>query len=131
MLQGAPVERDTAQRRAIRRVFQQTARPLSPNEILMRARRDIPRMGLATVYRTLKSLCDDGTLVPVDAPGETRRYETAGKAHHHHFSCRACGRMFEVEGCPSGITRMVPRGFLLERHELTLVGRCRDCAGRS
>ena len=122
------MQRDTAQRRAIQGVFKRENRPLSPQELLEAAQSTVPQMGLATVYRTLKSLTEAGTVMVVDVPGEPQRYELAGKAHHHHFSCRLCGRMFEMDGCPGDPEQLVPRGFIMEDHEVFIYGRCRDCS---
>ncbi len=121
------MQRDTAQRRAIRKVFSAQNRPLTPQEILDSAQQFVPRMGLATVYRTLKSLTESKDLSVVDVPGEPQRYELSGKGHHHHFSCRACGRMFEMDGCPGDLQNLVPRGFVMEDHEVFIYGRCREC----
>lgn len=121
------MQRDTAQRRAIRDVFNQENRPLTPQELLEGAQATVPQMGLATVYRTLKSLTESGTVMVVDVPGEPQRYEIAGKDHHHHFSCKQCGRMFEMDGCPGDLERLVPDGFVMEDHEVFIYGRCSDC----
>ncbi|MCF6283797.1 MAG: transcriptional repressor [Candidatus Hydrogenedentes bacterium] len=121
------MQRDTAQRRAIRGVFSQEDRPLTPQELLERAQDTVPQIGLATVYRTLKSMTEAETVMIVDVPGEPQRYELAGKDHHHHFSCRACGRMFEMDGCPGDLERLVPKGFVMEDHEVFIYGRCVDC----
>ena len=83
---------------------------------------------MATVYRTLKSLVEDNTVIALDVPGEAPRYELAGKGHHHHFSCRTCGKMFDFHGCPGGIQSLVPEGFELEDHEIFLYGTCAECA---
>lgn len=122
------MQRDTAQRRAIRKVLGALNRPLSPQEILEAAQTHVPNMGLATVYRTVKSLTETKALSVVDVPGEPQRYELAGKGHHHHFSCRECGRMFEMDGCPGDLERLVPRGFIMEDHEVFIYGRCRECS---
>ena len=124
------MERDTAQRRAIREVIAAADGPLGPREVLDAARCAVPNMGIATVYRNLKTLTESGWLHVVEAPGETQRYERAGKGHHHHFSCRGCGRMFEVNGCPGGLAEILPEGFTLEDHEFFLYGRCTDCKNR-
>ena len=126
-----PVERSTRQRAAIRRAFETIDRPLSPAEILAVAQHDVPRLGIATVYRTVRALSDEGWLVLVHVPGEAPRYERSQKGHHHHFVCRKCERVFEVEGCPDGLGSLTPRGFLLESHEITLCGLCAECAGRN
>jgi len=84
---------------------------------------------MATVYRNLKSLVDDGALKIVTLPGEGARYETTSVAehHHHHFQCTNCQRVFDVHACTGDIDSMAPKGFSVERHELTLYGRCADC----
>lgn len=123
------MERDTSQRRAIRRIFEEVGRPLSPQEVLEAAQSHAASLGIATVYRNLKALVEAGWLVPVGLPGEPDRYEMAGKDHHHHFRCRSCERVYEVESCPGNIHNMVPAGFLLEDHEVVLYGVCASCAG--
>ncbi|MEL7061961.1 MAG: transcriptional repressor, partial [Acidobacteriota bacterium] len=91
------------------------------------ARAEVPSLGLATVYRNLKSLVDDGTLATVELPGATGHYELAGKGHHHYFRCRSCDRVFDVEGCAAQLEELTPRGFQLEAHEIVLYGRCDAC----
>ena len=128
--------RHTAQNEALRRVFEDSGRPLGPREALKLAQKKVPALGVATVYRAINRWVEETWLVPVLLPGEPARYEQAGKGHHHHFRCRRCGGVFEVEGCPGGLRKMVPRGFRLESHELVLAGLCalcarvRRCAGR-
>lgn len=122
------MERDTKQRRAIRALFEKANRPLSPNEVLELGKEEVSGLGIATVYRSLKSLVDEKWLVPVQLPGEPDRYEPAGKHHHHHFHCRQCKKVYEVEGCPGDLKKLSPRGFKLEGHELTLYGVCAACA---
>jgi Fur family transcriptional regulator, ferric uptake regulator len=122
------MERDTQQRRAIRRAFREAGRPLSPQEVLAVAGPESPGIGPATVYRTVKGLVERGWLTPVALPGEPPRYEVSGKEHHHHFHCRGCGRLYELEGCPEGLKTLTPSGFHLEAHEVVLYGRCSGCA---
>jgi Fur family ferric uptake transcriptional regulator len=121
-------KRDTQQRRAIRSAIDESGRPLSPREVLAAAQRHHPSLGIATVYRTLKSWLEEGSLTQVDLPGEPPRYEAPGKQHHHHFHCRACDRVYELEGCPDGLKSLTPLGFSLESHEVVLYGRCASCA---
>jgi Fur family ferric uptake transcriptional regulator len=122
------MERNTKQRDAIRDVFERTARPLGPAEVLEAGRAHVAGLGIATVYRTINSLVESGWLVPVELPGEAPRYERSGAAHHHHFRCRACDRVFEIAGCPGDLEELTPRGFVLEAHEVVLYGLCASCA---
>lgn len=120
--------RSTRQRSAIREVLAQSDRPLLPQEVLEAARGAAPTLGLATVYRTLKALADEGQLRTVALPGAAPRYETAGRHHHHHFQCTRCQRVFDVHACPGDLGRLAPAGFTVEDHDLTLYGRCAACA---
>jgi Fur family ferric uptake transcriptional regulator len=120
--------RNTQQRAAIRAALAEADRPLGPQEILAAARRAQPTLGLATVYRNVRSLVEEGWLQAVDLPGAASRYELADKHHHHHFHCRACDRVFEVEDCPGNLRHLAPEGFVPEEHEVILYGLCVSCA---
>ena len=122
------MERNTVQRRAIHKVLEQTGRPMGPPEIYEAAREHAPGLGIATVYRTIKRLLDDGFLAQVELPGEAPRYELAGKEHHHHFRCTNCNKVFDLPDCSLNFKQILPRGFSLEGHAIFLFGRCQDCA---
>lgn len=121
------MERKTPQRQAIREAIERADRPLSPQEILDQAGPSAPGLGMATIYRTVKTGVDEGWLKPVELPGSATRYEIAGKQHHHHFACRECNGVFEVDGCPGNLGQLTPEGFKLESHEVVLYGLCRQC----
>jgi Fur family ferric uptake transcriptional regulator len=127
-----PTERSTRQRAAIREVLGAARRPLLPHEVLEAAQAQVPGLGIATVYRNLKQLVDDGVLKTVALPGENLRYEPVGDGHdhHHHFQCTACERVFDVHACPGNLARLAPPGFQVDGHELTLYGRYSDCQPR-
>jgi Fur family transcriptional regulator, ferric uptake regulator len=121
------MERNTRQRTAIRAALAEAARPLLPQEILQAAEAGAPGLSLATVYRNLRMLVEDGELRSVTLPGEVARYEVAGGGHHHHFQCLSCQRVFEVDACPGNLASLAPPGFTVEDHDLTLYGRCSEC----
>ena len=121
------MERNTAQRRAIHRVIEEAGRPVGPPEIFQLARELAPGLGIATVYRCINRLLDEGAIVAVDLPGEAPRYEMAGKDHHHHFRCNACNKVFDLLTCADQFTNLAPAGFHLESHEVFLFGKCGDC----
>lgn len=121
------IERATRQRAAIGEVLARARRPLLPEEVLEAARVLVPGIGLATVYRNLKLLAEGGQICAVQLPGENTRYEPADQGHHHHFQCRACARVFDVQACPGDLAALAPEGFTVEDHELILYGTCGDC----
>lgn len=121
------MERNTRQRTAIRRAFETANRPLAPAEVLEVAQDQVPRLGIATVYRAIRDLQESGWLTTVELPGEPARYERAHLDHHHHFRCRECSRVFEVHGCPADLSDLAPKGFEVDDHEVVLYGRCESC----
>ena len=124
------VQRQTKQLQAIRAAIEQAGRPLSIEELHTLAGKDIDSLGLRTVYRAVRGLQEAGEIVTVPVPGNSDRYELASIAskHHHHFHCRSCDRFFDIHGCPGGLNKLVPKGFKLEHHDLTLSGLCNSCA---
>ena len=114
-------------RTAIREAFQRADRPLSPEEVLSSAQTEVEGLSIATVYRNIGSLLEIDWLTTVSMPGETLRYEVAGKAHHHHFRCNGCGKVFELQGCELNSHPRLPRGFRATGHEFFLFGSCADC----
>lgn len=122
--------RNTRQRAAIREVFADATRPLSPHEVLEKGRRSVANMSLATVYRTLTVMLDEGDIIKVELPGQPPLYEPAGLKHHHHFHCETCGRTYDIEGCPGDLKKLLPPGFELARHDITLFGRCATCISK-
>ena len=119
--------RNTRQKAAIREAFLRADRPLSPEEVLTTAQAEVEGLSIATVYRNIGALLESDWLTTVSMPGESLRYEVAGKAHHHHFRCNGCGKVFELQGCEL-VQPKLPRGFRVTGHEFFLFGRCPDCA---
>jgi Fur family transcriptional regulator, ferric uptake regulator len=119
--------RNTKQKNAIRTAFVETGRPLSPEEVLSYAQRSVRDLSIATVYRNLKAMVEEGWLIAVQFPGESPRYEISGKAHHHHFRCDDCGKVYELEGCSPQLKTKLPRGFRAIHHNILLYGICAAC----
>lgn len=119
--------RTTKQRAAIQDALARLGRPLLPQELLAEAQKSVPNLSLATIYRNIKGLISDGLVDVVSLPGETDRYEIR-KHHHHHFHCSNCHQVTDIDECPEDLGKLMPEGYLLERHEITLYGRCPACA---
>jgi len=120
--------RTTKQKEAIKAVLAGEVGPLLPDEIHGLALKSVPSLGIATVYRSLKSLQDEGLVCCVEIPGQAPRYERTDKGHHHHFHCKKCHAVFDLEKCVEGLKKLVPSGFQVTSHEITLHGLCKTCA---
>lgn len=120
--------RRTRQREALVEALERADRPLSVGELLEAASRRIDRLGVATVYRAVNALLEDGSIEAVEIPGEPTRYERADKGHHHHFQCEKCDRVFDVAGCLENLRKLAPPKFRVKEHAVTLYGVCAGCA---
>ncbi|WP_116451408.1 Fur family transcriptional regulator [Blastococcus litoris] len=98
---------------------------------LLRQRGD--SVGLATVYRALQALVDDGQVDVLRGDDGEASYRRCSTGHHHHLVCRSCGRTVEVADPP--VERWAARvaaehGFADVQHQLEVFGICSDCAAR-
>ena len=120
--------RTTRQKEAIKAVLKEQDRPLLPDEIHRFALQSVPSVGIATVYRSIKNLMLDGQVRCVEIPGQPPRYEGTEKGHHHHFHCRECQTVFDLQRCVEGLKKLAPSGFQVTDHEIILYGLCKECA---
>ena len=98
-------------------------------DLFERARRSHPRLGLATTYRTLELLRQDG-LAPRTLRDARPAYVRCSPEHHHHLVCLSCGSVEDTELCATPSQQALTRkhGFRAESHELEIYGTCRNCA---
>ena len=106
--------------------------PPAPHADPRRRRRELDRVGRASVYRTLEQLEELGLVQRVDLGGESAAYERVDPTghHHHHLVCTTCGKVVPFED--SGLERAIHAvntsdGFEVEAHEVTLRGTCERC----
>ena len=127
MRESPKATRRTRQRDAIAKVITDSDRPLSFDEILSEASKEVSGLGIATVYRAVKLLAESGQVVSVEVPGVGALCESSGKSHHHHFHCGGCGRTFDLHSCPFSEQPSLPDGFSHEAHTITIFGKCDKC----
>jgi Fur family transcriptional regulator, ferric uptake regulator len=122
-------QRQTRQRDAILKVLTAANGPLSVPEIYKLAKKGNP-LGIATVYRAINLLLEAKQIQSVILPSGETRYESADLGHHDHFQCRNCGHVYDLSVCPLHLASgtIIPGGFIVEDHEMTLYGTCPDCA---
>ncbi|GIX46515.1 MAG: hypothetical protein KatS3mg131_0726 [Candidatus Tectimicrobiota bacterium] len=117
-------------RRDILEVFLAAETHLSAQELYEQVRRKNPRVGFATVYRTLKLLQACGLARTVDYGDGTLRYEP-DRFQHHHIICTACNRTLEFLSPElDTLLRKVQEdhAFLPQTHAVRILSVCRDCS---
>lgn len=121
------MKRMTQQRKAILKVMEEQNRPLFIEEILTHAMQEIPRINLSTIYRNIKILLEEKKVTLVELHGGKVCYEIVNNAHRHYFLCDGCSKIFPIKGCPKGLADMIPSGFQLMGHAISLNGFCLEC----
>lgn len=100
----------------------------SADQVYAGVRATFPTLGLATVYRNLSALVNEGRLTCSTHDG-VARYD-ARTDSHHHFTCRECGRVQNLElELPDALLRSARRkvGGKIEAVSIDLSGVCGDC----
>lgn len=121
----------SGQRDQVLKVFLKSEKHLTAEELYQLVKKDAPGIGYATIYRTLKILCESGLCRELRCEDKTTRYEHLyGHEHHDHLICLKCGNFIEVaspdiEKLQEELARR--EGFVLMRHRLELYGICRHC----
>src|SRR5690554_5825949 len=103
--------RETKQRNAIWSVLDTTQRPLSPLEILKLASSEVPRLGIATVYRNIRSMVESGELATVELPGQPARFTLPAHRQAHVFLDTESDEVYTFEAPASELRKFLPRGF--------------------
>ena len=123
--------RSTDQRKLIVDTFFDAENHVSIEELLAHVRARDPRVGYATVYRTLKLLTECGVANERRFGDGLTRYELADDASHHdHLICVDCGDIVEfeeprIEELQEKVARK--HGFEVRSHKHELYGVCPKC----
>jgi Fur family ferric uptake transcriptional regulator len=126
--------RSTDQRKLIVETFFDSENHVSIEELLARVRARDPRVGYATVYRTLKLLSECGVANERRFGDGLTRYELADDtAHHDHLICVDCGEIVEfeeprIEELQEAVAAQY--GYVLRSHKHELYGTCPRCQAR-
>ena len=121
----------TKQRRTVLNVFLECKDHVSVEELYSIVSEQEPKIGLATIYRTLALLTKSGLALEMDFGDGQKRYESSFmSAHHDHMVCTECGKIIEfnhplIEKYQEEIA--IQNGFKITSHKLDLFGHCSNC----
>ena len=124
--------RQSTRRNRIVETFFSLTGHVSAEELLARVREKDPRVGLTTVYRTLKLLTRCGLAVERKFNRQISMFEPVPQGRHHdHLICLGCGTILEfenqaIESLQESVAREM--NFHISRHVLEIYGYCASCA---
>ncbi len=122
----------TGQRRVIARVLSDAVDHPDVEELYRRATALDGRISIATVYRTVRLLEENGILERRDFGGGRARYEPTEPGPHYHLIDVETGKVIEFEDAEHerALVAIAARlGFDLVSHRLELFGRARPAVG--
>ena len=90
-------------------------------------KKDLPTISLATVYRNLNQLADNGDILKIQIPGEPDRFDST-ICDHHHFNCVKCGHVSDImpEDINLGSIANINGNVILD-YQIILKGICKEC----
>lgn len=126
--------KNTSQRMAILDAFLASDSHDSTEDLYLSLRKDHPRIGYATVHRTLKLFAECGIASELNFGDGQTRYEPLSTDHHHdHLVCTECGTVTEfteprIEKLQEEVAAQY--GFTIRSHRHELYGLCSACSPR-
>ena len=127
-------ERVTRQRLLVSDALTAVGRQVTAQELYERLRRSEPRIGRATVFRTLEALAAAGVARRLEQDGHVYGYVACRPEHHHHLACDRCGRVEEIgESYIRPVAERVSAdlGFTIDDARLDFYGRCARCTAEA
>ncbi|HTZ11101.1 MAG TPA: Fur family transcriptional regulator [Candidatus Margulisiibacteriota bacterium] len=122
----------TPRRKAVIDIFLKCSAHLSPYDVHVKLKRKLSTLGLPTVYRILAEFKNVGILVQSLSEDRQLRYALCSlpHQHHHHFTCRKCSKVEEVDFCNFKSVSQFIKNKLnakVESHQLQIEGLCSKC----
>lgn len=125
----------TGQRRALAEIIASRGDRFTADDLVAQADRAKPRIGRATVFRSLEVFETLGLVERVHLVRGEHAYVLCDPArHHHHLICERCGRNTEVSDPDIGsIAQAIGEkaGYQVKSHRFEIVGLCPDCQTES
>ncbi len=87
--------RKSRQREVVLAVVRSTMDHPTAEWVYRQARRTLPRIGLGTVYRNLKTLAEEGLIREIHTGGYSARFD-GNTGRHYHIRCLGCGRVNDL-----------------------------------
>jgi Fur family transcriptional regulator, ferric uptake regulator len=120
--------RMTKQRRLVREELSKMFSHPTADELHQRIRQRLSRISMATVYRNLEILCEEGLAKKMDTSGQ-RRFD-GNTTNHYHIRCCECGRVEDVDFEPMATLEAAIQKrskYKVLSHGVEFLGVCPGC----
>ena len=99
------------------------------DEIYALARKGMPSLSLATVYRNLNQLAENGIIRRIDGLDGSVHFDH-NLCKHYHFICTKCSKVYDVayDIAPDLADKVLAEtGLFVESFDISLKGICPNC----
>jgi Fur family peroxide stress response transcriptional regulator len=119
--------RVTPQRLGVYNILHNKNKHLTAEDIYRKMKVNFPSISLATVYSILELFAKKNLLREVRIDFDRSCFE-ARTDTHHHFKCKKCFRIFDIDlhPCPALHNKMVD-GHIIEELQGYFYGTCSEC----
>jgi Fe2+ or Zn2+ uptake regulation protein len=120
----------TSQRMKILEYLKSVKTHPNAEDIYNHVKKDLPAITLATVYRNLNLLAEQGKILKLEINKELRF--DADMCCHQHCVCRKCGKIIDMHSCrisEYAIKNFKSKEFRPECVTIIYKGLCRKCWG--
>jgi Fur family ferric uptake transcriptional regulator len=122
----------TQQREVIFQELSKVRTHPTADEVYEMAKRRIPNISLATVYRNLEWMASHNRIRRINISGTKKRYD-ADTRRHYHIRCRECGRVYDITASEldeaEKILQKLEGRNGIEDFEIEFKGVCSECKG--
>ncbi|NPA50917.1 MAG: transcriptional repressor [Epsilonproteobacteria bacterium] len=122
----------THQREMVLKALYYNQGHFSPEEILYKIKEKNPgvKIGIATIYRTLALLEEEGLAESISFGKDGKKYEIAKNTHHDHLICIICKKIVEfvdetIEARQEAVAKKFD--FKMVGHSMKIYGVCKEC----
>ena len=123
------IMRYSKQREALIEILKNTKSHPTADWLYTELRKKFPNVSLATVYRNLKQLTENGDILSISTGSGSEHFDGTVKPHYH-FVCTRCGRVSDVDVATfDELNDSVKEktGIDIHSHSLMFYGICSDC----
>jgi Fur family peroxide stress response transcriptional regulator len=121
--------RFTPQRQHVYNVLLQKRDHPTVEDVFIRAKEGMSDISMATVYNCLDALVKCGLVRQVQLQRGATRF-CPNMEDHCHYSCDACGKVFDVPLQKDSTAMPGPKGFQVDHYDIAVHGLCAECAAK-
>jgi len=96
------------------------------DEIYKELKTNNPALSKTTVYNSVDILRDHGLIQSIHITGSEQRYDFK-HGMHHHFLCKKCGEISDIELVCPNIQKTLDSGYRVEEVHGYFKGICKKC----